>query len=472
MPVTPLLSIVIVSYNRVEYLRQLLTSLLEQDSAEPYELVLLDNGSETPLESELSGLLSRIPGPVTLIREEHNLLSPARWRQAAEVVQGCFVLTPGDDDLLLPHYLRTMSDLARSGPDVTMISGTVQFIDSDGRRLGGRITPPVFSSQPEALGCLITRDDYPMPGSGYRRDAVDLSEAPLTRTAFDWWLWTQCWLAGSAAVTDKPVVLYRQHAGQEQRHYGTQSFRVDAARMLLALLHSKRFQDVIESWTPEELDLFVTTVLQSPGPNYGDTRWGPLVQMALAEVLRDRIPASMTLNLHAQAAAQSGGVASVGDLQALIGAPITPPRLPGITWSRVPITATWATSCALTTAWADYLQLPHGEHSTVNVAFQCSCQRKSLGDHRLTAQLIRKDTASTLMIELDGLPTDAAAAPLLDVIGSLTGRPHGFEITSTTDVKVLETFNRFRASGIGATLERWGRWLRSRRNSTRRHEGA
>lgn len=466
MPVTPLLSIVIVSYNRVEYLRQLLTSLLEQDSVEPYELVLLDNGSETPLEAGLSGLLSRIPGPVTLIREEHNLLSPARWRRAAELAQGCFVLTPGDDDLLLPHYLRTMSDLARSGPDVTMISGTVQFIDSDGRRLGGRVTPPAFGSQPEALGRLISRDDYPMPGSGYRRDGVDLSNAPRTRTAFDWWLWTQCWLAGSAAVTDEPVVLYRQHAGQEQRHYGTQSFRADAARMLLALLHSKTFQVVIDSWTPEELDLFVRTVLRSAGPNYGDTRWGPLVQMALAGLLRDRIPASMTLDLHAQAAAQSGGVASVGDLQALIGAPITPPRLPGITWSRVPITATWASSCEMTTAWTDYLQLPRGEHSTVKVAFQCSCQAKPRGDHHLAARLVRKDAALTLTIQLNGLPTDAAAAPLLEAIGSLKGRPHGFEIPATTDLKVLDAFNRFRASGIGAALERSARWWRRNRRKS------
>ena len=472
MSVTPLLSIVIVSYNRVEYVRQLLRSLLEQESAEPYELVLLDNGSETSLESGLSGLLSRIPGPVTLIREDKNLLSPARWRQAAELAQGSFVLTPGDDDLLLPGYLRTMSNLARSGPDVSMVSGTVQFIDSEGRRLGGRITPPAFSSQPEALGRLICRDDYPMPGSGFRRDVVDLSQAPLTRTAFDWWLWMQCWLAGSAAVTDEPVVLYRQHDGQEQRHYGTQNFRADAARMLLALLHSQSFQDVVESWTPEELDLFVRTLLQSAGPSYGDTRWGPLVQMALADVLRDHIPAAIAADLHAQAAAQSGGVASVGDLQALISAPITPTRLPGITWSRVPITATWETSCALMTAWADYLQLPQGEDSKVNVAFQCSCQAKISGNHSLAARLIRKDTASTLTIHFNGLPTDAAAAPLLEAIGSLAGRPHGFEIPTTTDVKVLDAFNRFRVSRVGMAMERLARWLRSRRNLTRRQDGA
>lgn len=472
MTVAPLLSIVVVSYNRVEYLRQLLTSLLEQDSTEQFEVVLLDNGSETPLESGLSDLLSRIPGPITLIREDRNLLSPARWRQAAESAQGRFVLTPGDDDLLLPHYLRTMSNLARSGPDVTMVSGAVQFIDSDGRRLGGRITPPAFRSQPEALGRLLSRDDYPMPGSGFRRDAVDLSQAPLTRTAFDWWLWTQCWLAGSAAVTDDPVVLYRQHTGQEQRHYGTHSFRTDAARMMLDLVHSRCLREVVDTWPQEDLELFVRTVLGSEGPNYGDTRWGPLVQMALADVLRDRIPASMTLDLHAQAAGQSGGVASLGDLQALIGAPITPPRLPGITWSRVPITVTWASSCALTTAWADYLQLPRDAHSAVNLVFRCSCQANLPGGHRLAARVSRADTASTLTIELAGLPTDATAAPLLDAIGSLTGRPHGFEIPATTDLKVLEAFARFRTSGVGTALERSARWWRRNRRKLDRSSAA
>lgn len=472
MTVAPLLSIVVVSYNRAEYLRQLLTSLLEQDSTEQYEVVLLDNGSETPLESGLSDLLSRIPGPVTLIREDRNLLSPARWRQAAESAQGRFVLTPGDDDLLLPQYLRTMSNMARSGPDVTMVSGAVQFIDSDGRRLGGRITPPAFRSRPEALGRLLSRDDYPMPGSGFRRDAVDLSQAPLTRTAFDWWLWTQCWLAGSAAVTDDLVVLYRQHPGQEQRHYGTQSFRIDGARMMLDLVHSQRFREAVDAWSQEELALFVTTVLGSVGPNYGDTRWGPLVQLALADVLRERIPVEMTIKLHAQAAAQSGSVASVGDLQALTGAPLTPAQLPQLTWSRVPIAATWSSACELTTAWSEYLQLPSGARSAMTVAFQCSCQVSPAGEHRLTATVKRPDTALEIAVELIGPPGDAAAAPLLDAIGSLTGRPHGFEVPATTDLKVLAAFTRFRSSNAGTAVERSARWLRHRRPSTKNREGA
>ena len=468
MPADPLLSIVIMSYNRVDYLRQLLSSLLEQDSIVSYEVVLLDNGTDAPLESGLSDLLSRVPGPTCILREEQNLLSPSRWRQAAAAATGDFILTPGDDDLLLPHYLKTMSDLARSGPNVTMVSSAVQFIDSDGRRLGGRITPPAFASQPEALGHLVSRDDYPMPGSGFRRDAVDLSQAPLTRTAFDWWLWTQCWLAGSAAVTDEPTVLYRQHAGQEQRHYGTQTFRTDAARMLMALLHSQSFRAVVKAWTSRELDLFVSTVLESAGPNYGDTRWGPLLQMALADMLRDQIPPSMTRDLHAQAAGQSGSVASVGDLQALIGEPIKPPRLPRITWSRVPISATWSASCNPTRAWADYLQLPSGTHAPITIVFQCSCLVASSGQHRLSANLSRPDTKSTFTMELTAPPNDANAAPLLEAIGSLTGRPHGFEFATTMDLKVLAAFSRFRTSGAGAALERFARWIRSKRSSTKR----
>lgn len=462
MHASPLLSIVVVSYNRSSYLRELLNSLLDQDSPETFELVLLDNGSTSPIAEELADLLSQLPGPVTLLREEQNLLSPTRWRLAAESASGEFVLTPGDDDVLLPHYIRSMSELARSHPSVTLISTSVQLIDSTGDRLGGRITPPQFRSQPEALGRLLARDDYPMPGSGFRRSEVDLREAPLTRTAFDWWLWMQCWLAGTAAVSEEPSVLYRQHPGQEQRHYGTQSFRMDAARMMLAHLHSRRFRDVVDAWSAEDIELFISSVTGSVGPNYGDTRWGPLVQVALTEIIRDRLPATVLIDMYAQAAGQSGSIASVGDLQALAGAPLAAGCLPRATWSRVPITARWAPNCSMVGDWTQFLQLPDRGRAAITVDFRCSCVDRPWAPHQLTARLTRTDRSTQVLVHLAAPPSDGAVAPLLDAIGALTGRPHGFEVPTTTELKVLDTFARFRASNPGVVLERSLRWARRR----------
>lgn len=449
----PLFSIVVLSYNRSAYLREFLKSLLEQESSESYELILLDNGSDTDLAPRMQDLLVQLPGSVSLIREKHNHLSPARWKQAANLATGQFVLTPGDDDVLKPNYLSTMAALAQSESQITMLSGAVQVIDAKGRLVGKDISPAVFTSQAEALSRLIARDEYPMPGSGFRRDAVDLSEAPLTRTAFDWWLWIQCWMTGHAAVTQDSVVLYRQHDGQEQRHYGRQRFRTDAARMLMATLHSEQFRSVVDAWTQDDLEQFSSTLLQSTGPMYGDTRWGPLVQMALVDLLRERLPESVITDLYAQATSQAGTIVSVGDLQTLMASPMAQAQLPRMTWSRVPVVANWEATCDLATAWSDYLQLPTSGTREIVVEFQCRCATQPQEGHELDVVLRRRDTASTVRLRLAETPNDAAAAPLLEAVGVLRGRPHGFEVSTTAEAMVVSAVQRFRTSRPGVALE-------------------
>jgi len=465
--VSPFLSVAIVSFNRLEYLRELLTSLRYQDSDEEFELIILDNGSKEPVSDCVKDILSHLTGPVRVVREERNLLSPNRWKQAFEAASGEFVLVPGDDDILMPHYISRMAHLARSSPSVTMVSVAVQNINSSGRRLGSRITPPDYRSQPDALGHLLVRDDYPMPGSAFRRSAVDLRNTPMTRSAFDWWLWWQCWLSGNAATSADPAVYYRQHVGQEQRHYGMRSFRNDAARMQLSVLNSEPFRRTIDSWSRTDLEKFCSVITSSPGPVYGDTRWGPLLQMALSDILRDRIPVSTYLDLYSQAAGQAGSIASVGELQALAGQLLANLQLPKATWSRIPISANWSESCVLSEAWKSYLQLPTNGHERISAQFSCSCANGNSRLHEILLTLSTPDLPTAIKLVLPVNPTDAVAAPVLEAIGTLTGRPHGFEIPSTLDLKVLASFSRFRMGRIGSATEMLLRWARDHRFKSR-----
>jgi hypothetical protein len=357
------------------------------------------------------------------------------------------ILVPGDDDLAEPHYVATMQRLAADG--VALVSGGVREIDADGRFLGTGAAPADFASAPVALARRLTSNGYWMPASGFHRDAVDLAAAPLVRSTFDWWLWLQCWLAGPAAVTAEPVIRYRRHGGQHANYYPSQTFVLDAVRMLLAVLDSERFRSVVAAWTREEADLFADTVLAGPGPIVGDARWGSLVQIVAAERLVGRASPPRIAELHAQAAAQAGSPASSGELRLLFP---EGDGLPAATWTRVPITASWPGSCEPARAWAAYLALPASGPAEVVLTATCACARGA--PHALTVRGHRPDGTGEFSMMLAGPPSDSAAGPLLDAIGTMTGRPHGFVPVASVEARLLDGVRRLRGGRLGRALTR------------------
>ncbi|GAA6060044.1 hypothetical protein JCM10212_001041 [Sporobolomyces blumeae] len=118
---SPLVSICITHYERPQLISQLLDSLLRQ-SYTNFEVVLVDDGSKSPAAlarlEELdtmyfsnSTLLAGRP-PWTSFRISNSYLGEARNRAAA-AARGEWLLFLDDDDVLKPHALKTLVDVAR-----------------------------------------------------------------------------------------------------------------------------------------------------------------------------------------------------------------------------------------------------------------------------------------------------------------------------------------------------------------------
>ncbi|MCX6431893.1 MAG: glycosyltransferase [Actinobacteria bacterium] len=447
----------ILTYNREGYLKTLIEALLTQETEESFPVVILDNGSLKPLDSSIRRLLDGLAGPVTVLRESGNALSAMRFVGLIEAVDADFVLLPGDDDLPLPNYVSTSLKLARKSPAVTLISGGMGQIDAQGRRLATTNAAPVLEGAPIALGTLLRSASYNMPATGFRKSAIDVKCAPRTRTAFDWWLWIQCWLKGSAAVTHDETILYRQHIGQEQRRYGAQAFRNDAGRMLIDFVTSDAFQVVVKSWSPWELDQFVDTVLASDGPNSGDSRWGPMVQMVLVDRLAGSAQDKQLASLFAQASGHAGTPATLGAIRAL--APeLELHCLPVETWSRIPVSMEWQGDCALLSSWRRYLNVSKTPTPQFGVVFACACQGNPQALHRVTSTGERFDSGEGFCLTFESEPGEAETSRLLDSIGRLTGRLHGFETHVNDEAVVLAAYRRLRLSRPGVVLEKAYRW--------------
>lgn len=443
----------ILAYERPKYLQEILRALACQDGAETFPIAILDNGSSQPLIDSIAREAELIRGPLAIIREARNALTPERFAALIDAVDADFVLLPGDDDVPLANYVSTAQMLAGSQPSITLISSGMRQIDAKGRLLATENPAPAFPSAPIALGNLISQASYCMPVTGFRKSAIDFSSIPMTRTAFDWWLWIQCWLGGVAATSDLRTLKYRQHGGQEQRLYGSQAFRNDAARMLLDVIRSSRFEDVIAGWTEAEQISFTQTVLNSSGPNSGDSRWGPIIQMSLADQLREYIPSESCVRLFAQASGHAGTPATEGVLRAL--APDARLSvLPEETWSRVPIAIRWNARCPLADCWKNFLNIRTGLSAQFSVVVDCACELGQASDHRLLVRGERFDGSGSFRLELSARPSEREAGRLLDSLGRLTGRLHGFETHVTDEVMVLKAYRRFRLSRLGVLAEK------------------
>lgn len=443
-----LLTVAIVTWNRPRFLGELLESLLEQNYDERYQLVVLDNGSAEPVEDVQQSRLRSFRSKPVVLRNPKNIRSTVVWQRVLDFASGEYVLVPGDDDLLAPAYLKTMAELASSGSSVTMVSAANRQIDANGRLLGTASWPAVFSSRVEALGTLLSTNPYSMPSSGFRRDAVDLMGVTPTTFAFDWWLWIQCWLHGEASVTDEVLVYYRQHAGQEKARIGREIPQLDGARMLIALLQDNAFRAFLNSLDTEQVGQLAEIVLKGPGPNHGESRWGPLIQMGIMDTLRPRLTSARIASLFAQAAGQAGIPPNPPSVGTVLGAP-TPEDVSPFWWARLALGADWNGGCEHLGNWRRFLNLPQPKGATTRLAFTCSCSDG--GRPQVSVAITRRSvTARATMPELVGEAGGETIFVLLKQVGLFANL---WELAPSTSPIAARLFREVRDSRLGRFTE-------------------
>jgi glycosyltransferase involved in cell wall biosynthesis len=171
----PSYSILLPTRNGAELLPGVLDSVLSQDHGD-FELVVSDNASEDATPEILAGIAA--DPRVVLLRGDEPVGVTENWMRALNASSGNRFTLIGDDDLLLPGYLRKADELvARAGdPDVLMYNGYgfafPGFLDVD----EAQYVDPFFTYQPpvSTQGYLnetiqrwvvesVFKFDFPMP---------------------------------------------------------------------------------------------------------------------------------------------------------------------------------------------------------------------------------------------------------------------------------------------------------------------
>jgi glycosyltransferase involved in cell wall biosynthesis len=124
MPAPMLLSVLLPTHNRLEYLRYAVESVRRQDDGD-WEVVVSDNDSTDDVAGYVAGLSDE---RVRYVRTSSFVPVTENWNNALRYSRGDYVVMLGDDDALLPGYVSAVRRLVSrfAGPDV-IYTGALLF---------------------------------------------------------------------------------------------------------------------------------------------------------------------------------------------------------------------------------------------------------------------------------------------------------------------------------------------------------
>lgn len=205
---TPDISVVIPTHNRVDLLSTTLrTALWQRDVT--LEVIVVDDGSAESAASSVERL--RAPR-VRLVRNDSPQgVSVARNRGAAEA-RAPWLAFCDDDDLWAPDKLARQLAAARDHGRLWAYGGAVH-VSLDLRVLSAKLPPaperlvgalPAWSLMPGGSSNVIVRADTFQAAGGWDASLINLA---------DWDLWARLARQGEPACVKRPLVGYRIHGG-------------------------------------------------------------------------------------------------------------------------------------------------------------------------------------------------------------------------------------------------------------------
>jgi glycosyltransferase involved in cell wall biosynthesis len=225
----PPVSIAIPAFN-TRYLETALSSALAQDYGNIEVLVCDDSPG-----SDIHAICERFACErLRYVRNPSNLGFASNFAQCFMASRGEYVKLLNDDDVLLPECVTTMvSEFARRGRGVTLVTSKRQVIDEQGNPLPDAPPTAALTTVTQRINGIVLGDRVLSSMTNFigepttvmfRRADVELEDGRLFRLfGRDYILWADVclWLRllsrGDAVYIAEPLSKFRVHPGQESR---------------------------------------------------------------------------------------------------------------------------------------------------------------------------------------------------------------------------------------------------------------
>lgn len=233
----PLVSVIIPTYNRAEYLAGAIQSALDQ-TLQDLEIIVVDDGStdDTPV------MLERYRHRIRAIYQDHcGLIAAVRNRGIREAT-GAYIAFLDSDDLWLPDTLEREVTHAEQYPEFGMVYSDGWFFDD----ATGQDRCRTHAYTPAESGwigpALLQQIFIQTPGVLLRRAVLEetglFAEEPALNMAEDWELWLRIAARYQIGFVNQPLFRVRLHAGSNSRLDPWQFHRLNLAVIERACAHA------------------------------------------------------------------------------------------------------------------------------------------------------------------------------------------------------------------------------------------
>lgn len=212
---SPLISIVLPSYNAGKYLQEAVESVINQTYTS-YELLILDDGSTDGCTDFLNNISDN---RIRLIRRKHNYIATINY--GLSVAKGKYIARMDADDKMFPTRLADQVAVLERDKDITICATYMQQMGGNNiynNGIEGTIKPFAHIL---LLGNFIAHPTVMIRTAFLNKHR--LKYRPKYIYAEDYKLWAEiACLGGSLYIIPKPLIEYRTSEGQVSRIHNQQ----------------------------------------------------------------------------------------------------------------------------------------------------------------------------------------------------------------------------------------------------------
>jgi glycosyltransferase involved in cell wall biosynthesis len=209
---SPVVSVIIPTYNCARYLPEAIDSVLAQTYRD-FEIIVVDDGSTDNTQE----VLARYGDHMRVIRQSNQGSAAAR-NAGILPARGEFIAFLDADDLWLPHKLERQVPLFDERPELGWIYSDYREFDESGPRARSFFERPGLRPPPEgwivlklAMGCITWTATVVARASCFRE--VGLFDPTFPR-AQDYDMWLRLAVRFPVGCVDEVLALYRRHQTQ------------------------------------------------------------------------------------------------------------------------------------------------------------------------------------------------------------------------------------------------------------------
>lgn len=218
------LSVSVVTFQQVEYVRQAVESALRQDTGFPFEVIVGDDASTDGTREVLEDIRAGAPDRVKLLLAEKNYgdYGLSNVMATIDAAQGDYIaFLDGDDFWTTPDKLQRQVDFLDAHPECAICAHRVEHLSEDGfRQLSPR---PAAGEGTYDIGELLVENFAPKISTVVRRSALDALPQWYRTTkvaSADWVFNVLTGRTGKVGFIDDVMAVHRKRGDSLTSYYG------------------------------------------------------------------------------------------------------------------------------------------------------------------------------------------------------------------------------------------------------------